>query len=340
MEPEVEADERTRRSIFGAGSATLVANGSLMAIGFATGVLTARGLPPSERGVFVVLVLSLGTIGTLVLAGMDETQIWRARGSRSEALRVSAILATRRRWFATSGCVAMILLALVLQRELSLGSLAVAALAAFIVPLNSLTQVRLAALRASGAFGLWNAIRCVPQAVYLIGLSLLVATDSLTVVGAVGLLVGANVLTSCAATLASGQPTVTSELDHDERRRLARYGYTILLAQAPLILSQRADQFLLAILTSPHQLGLYTVAVSLGALVTALGTTTEQVLFPRILHGSTTAHRGPQMDAGVALLGIRCVGWCSCLRDSGDPSAIWRSVQRRWDGCRVAYSGS
>ena len=163
--------------------ATLGVNATNLAFGVLTGVATARGLDPHERGLFLALILWAGLLSAAALFGAQQSVIFHAKGDHASA--VAYAIAVGRASFKE--------ISLLLWRSRSrlsswagdttaLPLLVVAA--CLVVPCNAIVQLILASQLAGGRVGAWNLIRLVPGGAYA-GLSaLLLASDRFSVVTA------------------------------------------------------------------------------------------------------------------------------------------------------------
>jgi O-antigen/teichoic acid export membrane protein len=295
---------------------TLAVNLAGIALGLVTGVLTARGLEPEGRGVLIGVTLCAGVVGILVMRGLDEALIWTSSEGSPSARCARRQLQGTITVSSAVGAVAMFSLALLIQLELSPASVAAATLIALVVPLNAWTQLVFAVLRSEGLLVRWNAVRIVPQLAFAAGLVVLLAWSGVTVPLAIGALLVANVITASLAqfSLRPDPPDVGSTREaHMDRREVLAYGQGVLVANIPVLLSQRVDQLFLIVIAEPQSLGIYAVAVSMGGVLQALGISAEQLLFPKYAaHMPGSRH----VLLSSAFLGVATFG-------AGIPLVIW-----------------
>lgn len=266
---------------------TLGVNLANMTLGVVTGVATARGLAPEDRGLLLALGLWTAMVSSFSLVGLDDATVLYARGKANMAngLRV----AFRRP--ATRQAVVAVLLAVGINLAVARnGNLALFAAAVFItgiIPMNILISLRMAPLRVSEKFVLWNLLRLVPQTVYASLVVLLSTIDRLSVPRGLAALLVANAVTAL-LTWAVTREAEEHRPSPTEVEDARAFGRGLFAATIPQFVNQRLDQLLLGLLFAPQLLGVYAVAVSIAGVLQTAGNTLEQVLFPRLVSGSTS----------------------------------------------------
>ncbi|TCJ30218.1 lipopolysaccharide biosynthesis protein [Nocardioides jejuensis] len=259
-------------------------NGIALVLGVLTGVLTARGLEPHDRGVLIALVAWGALFGTLTLIGLDESVIYHSRGSLAHALAHRRRLTGPALVQSLAGLVLTLVVGLAVVRPTNVDDVIAVVLPLLIVPLNTISVMSLAPLRAAELTRSWNRLRILPNLVYAAGLGLLVASGTLTVVTGLVVLVVGNAATAilCVRRIARLERSVTdvAVVDHAAVRA---YGSKLTLALLPQQLGPRVDQLLLPLLVSPAALGVYAVAAAIASIVLTVAVTLEQVLFPRLV---------------------------------------------------------
>lgn len=292
---------RVAASGIGMTAATNFAN---VGLGVASGVMTARGMGPHDRGILIAFVLWIGTFASLAVAGQDEALIQRARGDVARASGLAARLTT-------SSLFQVLVLQLALFAVLvtiavnswgvTAASLLMLLVASAIVPLTAVTLLQMGALRAAERLREWNLIRLIPQVAYVGGLTALVWVGELTVTSGLVALFAGGVVTTVLA-VRRGRLLERSEVDSSDVRTTKRFGLSLLVATIPYFLLLRAEQLLLGIAVSPGVLGVYAVAASVAVIVQVLGTTLDQVLFPRYSRKRTDI-KSVQRMSGFAMAG-------------------------------------
>lgn len=291
-------------------SSTLAVNVTNMLLGVVTGVATARGLQPDERGVLLALILWSSTASTFSLLGLDESVVYHSAGSRTQALALRRQL-TRYIWPQVAvGLALLITINVVIVRDGSDSLLLTALGISLIVPLNAYTQMCMAPLRVAEEFGVWNALRLVPASIYASSVLCLAALDKLSIPNGVGGLLIGSIITALASWLVTRKRSafVAVSPSAATTSQVRRYGRRVFVASVPYVANQRLDQLLLGVLVAPRNLGIYAVAVSITAVVQMIGTTLEQVIFPRMMAGTLNSKKIPRIlvasCGGTALLGF------------------------------------
>jgi O-antigen/teichoic acid export membrane protein len=276
-----------------------------LGLGVLTGVLTARGLEPHDRGALLTLLLWTGVLSIFSMIGLDDALVFHANGEPQRAARLQRALTPQA--MVQGGVATAILLAvtvfavarhgpqLVLPSVIVVGN----------VWLSNLTRLRTAHLRAAQRFMAWNAVRLLPQLGFAPTVLVLALSGHLTVASAVVAYTAANLITTVSAfMLAPSQPG-----DPGPLRPVRRYGRRAFAATAPMFANQRLDQLLLGTFFAPQYLGVYAVAVSIAQIIATLGTTMEQILFPRLMSGRTSSAGVSRvlLQAGLGAAGVAAV---------------------------------
>lgn len=280
---------------------TLGVNAANMALGLVTGVLTARGLEPDDRGSLLTLTLWLGFVAAFSLTSLDDALIVTAKGDASMARGVRAAL---RRTSSVQALLAMVFLALVVGGvSVHRGEgLTAAVFVVFIVPLTNMTRMGLAVLRAEQRFRAWNLIRLVPQSIYALGIVALVSAEALTVLTGVASLFAANIATTVAAwACARGEALPPPSGIVADARRM---GLRLFAGYVPSQMNLRLDQLILGAAFAPQLLGVYAVAVSIANMLQTIGLSLEQVLFPKLAARSGAGRLIGILGAAVAFAAI------------------------------------
>lgn len=303
----IVARTRALRSRGGAVASTTVVNFTMLAVGVITGVITAQAFEPSERGVFLGVVLWSGTIAAFALMGLDHALIYAAQGDGRRANRLSAGLRRRVTGQTTVGAVLCLVVNLYLTRNSGALGYVLAVVGLLPVVLNGLTQMRLAPLLIAGRFTAWNLVRLASPVAYLLVLGTLHAIGRLTLLTALSAVAlggfASLVIAVCTSSKAEGAVVENADIRH-----IVKYGRQLLLVTVPAFLAARADQLLMGVLAAPATLGVYAVAVSVASVVDVPKQTIEQLAFP---HFARTGWRRREVwlqGAGLTLIAaLGCV---------------------------------
>ncbi|SDR88427.1 Membrane protein involved in the export of O-antigen and teichoic acid [Actinopolymorpha singaporensis] len=280
----VKLTRLTRSSAARAVAGTGAVNMLSMLLGIVSGVITARGLGPEDRGVLISLLVWSATVGSLSLTGIDEAVIFHAGGSSSRAWALRSAVARDAAVQSALGCLVLLGSACYIVRPHGVATwLSVVATTA-VVPLNTFTLLSIVPLRAGQRMKAWNSVRLTQPVVYAFGAAVLWAAGQLTILSALAAnLIGGLLLSVFLVALA--RRGGRARLAPGERRATTSYGRRLVLATLPQRIGPRLDQLLLGLLFAPAVLGVYSVATSIAAVVLMIGTSLDQVLFPRFSAG-------------------------------------------------------
>lgn len=264
---------------------TLAVNFVNLAMGVATGIMTARGLHPHDRGTLQALVLWQATISSFSLTGLDQALILHARGRMEWAYGLRRSLRRFTNQQAAISTPVLLGIGLIIVARNGPHEWLAGVGIASIIWLNNYLLMATAPLRATEQFVLWNVIRLVPQVVYAPSILVLWLTHTLSVDSGVLSLVVANVATAIAARITARKRPVC-DIPASEVREARRFGLHVFGSMVPARINLRLDQLMLGLLLPSQYLGIYAVAVSIAQVLQTFGNTLEQVLFPRLVGGS------------------------------------------------------
>ena len=267
---------------------TLAANVLNLALGVITGVLTARGLPPADRGELIALVLWSGAIATVALVGLDEALIYGSQGHDGSASALARSLTRPALTQSGVGAIALAAISVFIIEPESFRDWVLVLLVSSIVPLNAANQLLMSPLRAVRRTHVWNLLRVVPQVVYAGGATALLLAHHITVFNGIAVLVAGVFVTTVCAFYVRLRSVDGYELHANVLSDVRAYGRRLLVASLPAQLAPRIDGLLLGALFASELLGVYAVATSIAGIVLVLAITLDQVLFPRwVAQGSS-----------------------------------------------------
>nr|WP_269091178.1 oligosaccharide flippase family protein [Actinopolymorpha cephalotaxi] len=268
------------RALVGTGAV----NALTMLLGIVSSVVTSRGLGPEDRGMLVSLLVWSQAVATMSLVGADEAVIFQSGGSSSRAWTLRAAVARDAVVQAALGCLVLLGAAYYIVQPDSAITWVYVAAATMVVPLNTFTLLSIVPLRAGQRIVAWNLVRLMRPVTYALGTALLWASGTLTVLSTlVAYLVGGLLLSLVLVVLARRDGR--ARLAPDEERVTISYGRRLVLATLPQRIGPQLDQLLLGLFLAPAVLGVYSVATSIAAVVLMIGTSLDQVLFPRFSAG-------------------------------------------------------
>jgi len=262
----------------------------LGAVGAAVaGILVARSLGPSGRGVVAGSLAWAGVAGLLTSVGLVHAMTYfvaRAPSATWSILRTAL------------GCslppsLAVAVTGSVVAYARMGGTEALTYTCAFLsIPLFVAGGLYTGALQALNT-SFWNAARLSQQGVYLVAIASVFASGrlSLTAVAFIILCSVASQMLLARWLVRRVVPSRSPDDDPPSARSLLSYGIRNLLAALPSTVNGRLDQAVLAVAASRAELGSYAVAVSLsllgGPVVAAFG----NIAFPRIAAMTAEADR-------------------------------------------------
>jgi len=303
------------RDVFYTFSADIVSVG----FNFLIGILLARALTVSDRGVMVLVMTLPWTVVSLISLGLPQANIYLVGRKERDARLV---------------------LGNALVNALIIGLLAVAVLSALkseilgtvlkglpdnfwtplmlLIPILLIETMMLSILRARQRFDLFNLRRFATPIVTLVGFSavLLVARRGLDVVA------GAYVVIACLTAvltmaLTRREVPIRPTWDRQLTEESLQFGSKSYVQSLIGNLNYRLDVYLLAFFLAPEQVAFYGVAMSLAEVAWYIPNSVGVVLFPRLSHASLesvhqiTAQvcRTTLMMTGTIVGGLFAVSW-------------------------------
>ena len=263
------------------------------ALGVGTSVITARALGPHDRGLFQLLILLPTTLSNFVKFGIPQANVYfiRRRGAAASDVASNAL------WIALAlgtglGVVCYLgrtwLLTTILRGvpERTLGP------ALFMIPFVLLQTYFFGVLQAEERFGEYNLQQLAPTVLALLGMAIALLWLHMGLLGAIVTQAGVLVVVSLWLALRVHR---TAPLRRAWNAPLARgmlgFGGKSYVQTLAATLHLRIDQYMIAMLLDPTQVGLYAVAVNLTNLLLKIPDATGTVLYPRLAEaGERAAH--------------------------------------------------
>lgn len=251
----------------GANLGALYSIGSSAVTGFAgavSGVLVARTLGPTDRGLLASLTVVPFLVMTITSLGLDDA-ISRAIGRRelepAEATRLVL------RWGLAWGMLVGVLVwpvqtYLVLDGRSTLE----ATLIVFLAPAFVVTRLLNGITLGQGRYLTWNLLRASGGLTYAAMIAGLFVLEALTLLQAVLAWVASYALSVLLSGLATAPKATRKTLSRpkDVLRPLIRFGWRVGTTKVGSQLSQRADQVILAFMVPLQDLGIYAVAATIA----------------------------------------------------------------------------
>lgn len=256
---------------------------ALLALATVSGILVARLLGPEGRGQFAIAILWPSLIAAVGNLGLREALTYE----QAKQPDLAPVLAAHALLLAMG--LSVVLMAIgwglipLLTRSQALEVRAASLLFLWFIPTNLLAQNALGILQGNLNIALFNVIRLSVNVVYLIVVLLIWIMSTLTVWTATWALLLANVSTAAMAVASVWvKYGVRWCIDQTILHRLFSYGIRNHLASLMLLLNQRADQLLMALLIPPVQLGWYVAAVNISMLARLASGAFSTLLFPKV----------------------------------------------------------
>jgi len=261
---------------------TFGTNMALLGVGLLTGVLAARILGPEGRGRFAELLLWGNLVAQLGALGLPAAATIEAARSKQGGPLLASILVLACAYSAASVAIFALVAAAFLA---SSTTLSVAFVAAY-VPANILGLSLLSADAGAQRFRLYNALRLIPQCVYLallIGLAVagLASAGSLACAALAG-----SALVPLVRAFGAGSPQLAWP-DLGAVRRLAVNGLRFYATSVVTIVRDAADRMVILAALDPAALGLYAVAMTVAGLAAQnIAGATATILLPKLAAGA------------------------------------------------------
>jgi O-antigen/teichoic acid export membrane protein len=262
---------------------TVGANVVLALEGAMSGIIAARLLGPEGRGELAAIQTFSGLAATVAMLGMLEAVVYYCAQDRQKAgsyITSAASIALLASIPITLG--AYLIMPAVLAAQ-SRSVVDAARWYLLMAPVYALAAVPAHALRGRGDFASWNAIRLIPNLLWI--LVLLTAWS-----------IGFHNPRLLSVGYVAAQATVFLPVVYTVRKRvegpfrpatkdwsgMIRYGIPCTLTNLPQILNWRLDQIAIAMVLPAHELGTYAVAVAWSGITAPLLSALGAVLLPWI----------------------------------------------------------
>jgi O-antigen/teichoic acid export membrane protein len=250
----------------------------------ASGVILARALGPSDRGVLAIVLLLSGLAAQLGSLGVPvSVTYWVASGRAGPRSVLRRLRVFRGLQLLMVLALHAALILLVLGPRSPAGYLRVGFLSIAATGFGLSQMYGLAVLQGLGRFTAFNLLRLMNGAIYALGVGGLwianrvsLASVTLVVIGAAALAAGTTWLVVRSA---------IPPRDAEERvalRSLLSFGARSLVGSAPTIQTYRLDQLLVGFVLSPLALGYYVIGLAFTNLTRFVGQSIGMVTYPRI----------------------------------------------------------
>ncbi len=281
---------------------TAAANVAITAMGFCTGILTARLLGPHGRGQLAAIQTTPSLVATLAMLGMPEALVYFSAQRPTEAGRYLGTAVTVSLLASIPFVLVAYLLMPLLLHAQATSVVDQARWYLLVAPVYAVVGSTFHPLRGAGQFQAWNALR---MGVPLAALSVLAVASLAGRITpgfiAFGNLAGyALLLVPCAWIVVSylGGPY---GIDRRRARPMLAYGLPCMMTGLPQMLNLRLDQIAMAALLSSRELGLYVVAVAWSGGAAPLLNSIGAVLLPAVAASADRQQAAISVSGGVRL---------------------------------------
>jgi O-antigen/teichoic acid export membrane protein/O-antigen ligase len=270
---------------------SLVASGVGQLLLLVSGVLVARSLGPQDRGYLALLVVVSGVCILIGTMGLPLAATYYIARDRSHARLIASSL-LRFAVFQVAATLALqvaVLAALVLHEP---GRVKAAALISLgMVPGVLAFSYGIAILQGQQRFKVFNALRILPTAVYVVAVLVIFLLDAADLVSVMTIWAAANCVCGFLAlgVAVLGLPKGRAEGSPPSHSDMRRFGLKSLFGSISPIDALRLDQAVVGLLLTPVALGLYVVAQALTNLPRIVGYSIGLVAYPQV-----ASHQDPR----------------------------------------------
>lgn len=263
---------------------TFATDVTIVGINFLIGVLVARAMMPSARGVLALAMTMPITVAYLIDLGLTQANVYligrrhravEAVATNSVTLALGIGLAAALVIWLGQGPLLRTVLSGITSKQLTLLLL--------LLPLLLLDSYLMAVLRAQQRFDLYNLRRLATQALLLILMFLMLVALRKAASGAI-LAFTLTMVLSAALSILLVRRTIRLRLGFQPALadEAMRYGLKSYLQHLVSHLAYRLDMYLLALFLEPAQIAFYAVATSIAELAWYIPNSVGTVLFPRL----------------------------------------------------------
>ncbi len=292
------------RSLLGLHDATLTAatNLAIAAIGFCTGIISARILGPHGRGELAAIQTTPSAIAALAMIGMPEALVYFCAqqprqagvylGTATAVALAASVVLTAAAYLAMPWLVHAQAPAVIADARCYL----------LIATIYATTGMLYHPLRGCGDFRAWNGLRLMVPMAALGVLGTAYLADRMTPA-----FIAFGNLTSFALLFIPCAWVVRRRLrgpwlpDPAKVTPMLRFGFPCMLTTLPYLLNLRLDQMLMAALLPARDLGLYAVAVACSGAVSPLLNSIGVTLLPSVAAAGDRGHAAQRMGKGVRM---------------------------------------
>jgi O-antigen/teichoic acid export membrane protein len=257
---------------------------AMTGMGVLTGIITARWLGPTDRGLFNLLVLLPTVLSNFVKLGIPQASVYYMRRKNVPASEV----ASNSLWFAiTMGSALAIVCWLgrdwLLAKVLKQAPESLVAPTLILVPCVLLQFYFLGVAQAQERFKEYNIRQIVPNLLSLVGMFVVLVVLGKGLVAAVLVQTAIVIFMSIWLTIrVHREAPLTLHVNGGLLKDMLGFGAKSYVQTLAATLHLRIDQFVLSYVRSPTEVGYYGVGVTIVGLLLKISEATGTVVFPRL----------------------------------------------------------
>jgi O-antigen/teichoic acid export membrane protein len=257
---------------------------AMTAMGVVTGIITARWLGPTDRGLFNLLVLLPTVLSNFVKLGIPQASVYYMRRKNVPASEV----ASNSLWFAITMGSALAIVCWIwrdwlLEKVLKQAPESLVAPTLILVPCVLLQFYFLGVAQAQERFKEYNIRQIVPNLLSLIGMFVVLVVLGKGLVAAVLVQTAIVIFMSIWLTIrVHREAPLTLHVNGGLLKDMLGFGAKSYVQTLAATLHLRIDQFVLSYVRSPTEVGYYGVGVTIVGLLLKISEATGTVVFPRL----------------------------------------------------------
>jgi O-antigen/teichoic acid export membrane protein len=257
---------------------------AMTAMGVVTGIITARWLGPTDRGLFNLLVLLPTVLSNFVKLGIPQASVYYMRRKNVPASEV----ASNSLWFAITMGSALAIVCWfgrdwLLAKVLKQAPESLVAPTLILVPCVLLQFYFLGVAQAQERFKEYNIRQIVPNLLSLVGMFVVLVVLGKGLVAAVLVQTAIVIFMSIWITIrVHREAPLTLHVNGVLLKDMLGFGAKSYVQTLAATLHLRIDQFVLSYVRSPTEVGYYGVGVTIVGLLLKISEATGTVVFPRL----------------------------------------------------------
>jgi O-antigen/teichoic acid export membrane protein len=257
---------------------------AMTAMGVMTGIITARWLGPTDRGLFNLLVMLPTVLSNFVKLGIPQASVYYMRRKNVPASQV----ASNSLWLALTMGTALAIVCWfgrdwLLANVLKQAPESLVAPTLILVPCVLLQFYFLGVAQAQERFKEYNIRQIVPNLLSLVGMFIVLVVLEKGLVAAVLVQTAIVVFMSIWLTIrVHGEAPLTLHVNGALLKDMLGFGGKSYVQTLAATLHLRIDQYVLAYVRSPTEVGYYGIGVTLVGLLLKISEATGTVMFPRL----------------------------------------------------------